>query len=59
MLKFLEQNKSTYTGPFSKLQKEVQVARSEANDNKLYLFTLEEEFNKLTRPDLELTDIKD
>jgi hypothetical protein len=35
------------------------VARAEANDNKLYLFTLEEEFDKLTRPDLELTDIKD
>ena len=27
VLKFLEQNKSTYTGPFSKLQKEVQTAR--------------------------------
>jgi dynein heavy chain len=37
VLKFLEQNKSTYTGPFSKLQKEVQTARVEANDNYLYL----------------------
>lgn len=26
VLKFLEQNKSTYTTPFSKLQKEVQIA---------------------------------
>jgi dynein heavy chain len=58
-LKFLEQNKSTYTGPFSKLQKDVQVARAEANDNELYLYTLAEEFNKLTRPDLELAEIKD
>jgi dynein heavy chain len=27
VLKFLEQNKSTYTAPFSKLQKEVQTAK--------------------------------
>ncbi len=37
VLKFLEQNKSTYTGPFSKLQKEVQTARQEANENCKYL----------------------
>jgi dynein heavy chain len=37
VLKFLEQNKSTYTGPFSKLQKEVQTARAEANENYKYL----------------------
>jgi dynein heavy chain len=37
VLKFLEQNKSTSTGPFSKLQKEVQAARSEANENYKYL----------------------
>jgi dynein heavy chain len=40
VLKFLEQNKSTYTGPFSKLQKEVQTARLEANENYKYLKTL-------------------
>ncbi len=40
VLKFLEQNKSTYTGPFSKLQKEVQAARTEANENVKYLMTL-------------------
>jgi dynein heavy chain len=45
VLKFLEQNKSTYTGPFSKLQKEVQTARIEANDNYLYLKTLKELFD--------------
>ena len=33
VLKFLETNKSTYTAPFSKLQKEVEEAREEANDN--------------------------
>ena len=33
VLKFLEQNKSTYTNPFSKLQREVDYAREDANDN--------------------------
>lgn len=47
MIKFLEQNKSTYTGQFSKLQKEVQAARLEANDNNKYLSTLELLFNTL------------
>jgi dynein heavy chain len=37
VLKFLEQNKSTYTSTFSKLQKEVQAARTEANENFKYL----------------------
>jgi len=37
VLKFMEQNKSTHTGPFSKLQKEVQIARAEANENYKYL----------------------
>lgn len=45
VLKFLEQNKSTYTGPFSKLQKEVQAARTEANENYKYLQTLVTLFN--------------
>ena len=31
VLKFLEQNKSTQTSAFSKLQKEVQLTRVEAN----------------------------
>lgn len=45
VLKFLEQNKSTYTGPFSKLQKEVNIAKYEANENYKYLKTLEELFD--------------
>lgn len=57
MLKFLEQNKSTYTGPFSKLQKEVQTARVEANDNYLYLQTLKDLFDELTDNSKELSDI--
>jgi dynein heavy chain len=48
VLKFLEQNKSTYTGPFSKLQKEVQTAKLEANENYKYLQTLLDLFNQLT-----------
>jgi dynein heavy chain len=59
VLKFLEQNKSTYTGPFSKLQKEVQTARIEANDNYLYLQTLNELFTELTNDSLELEQIAD
>lgn len=45
ILRFLEGNKSTYTNPFSKLQKDVQHARIEANDNYRYLKTLEKYFN--------------
>lgn len=41
VLKFLEQNKSTYTGPFSKNQKEVAIAREEAKENYMYLQTLD------------------
>ena len=59
VLKFLEQNKSTYTGPFSKLQKEVQTARVEANDNYLYLQTLADLFSELTDNSKELTEIAD
>jgi hypothetical protein len=42
------------TGPFSKLQKEVQIARSEANDNQMFLNTLNDEFGKLTNSGVEL-----
>ena len=59
VLKFLEQNKSTYTGPFSKLQKEVQVARVEANDNFLYLQTLGDLFMQLSDNSKELPDIQE
>lgn len=47
VLKFLEQNKSTYTSTFSKLQKEVQAARTEANENYKYLQTLNTLFKDL------------
>eukprot|EP00931_Biecheleriopsis_adriatica_P036383 TRINITY_DN2095_c0_g1_i5.p1 TRINITY_DN2095_c0_g1~~TRINITY_DN2095_c0_g1_i5.p1 ORF type:complete len:4649 (-),score=1173.32 TRINITY_DN2095_c0_g1_i5:61-14007(-) len=48
VLKFLETNKSTYTAPFSKLQKEVEEAREEANDNVKFLATLTKTIDKLT-----------
>ena len=51
VLKFLEQNKSTYTSPFGKLQKEVQAAKAEANDNVKYLNTLRELFMSLCEAD--------
>lgn len=47
ILRFLEGNKSTYINPFSKLQKDVQKARLEANNNYLFLKTLQEPFEKL------------
>lgn len=57
VLKFLEQNKSTYTGPFSKLQKEVQIARDEAKENWMYLQTLEELFHELIFSSKDLPEI--
>lgn len=57
VLKFLEQNKSTYTAPFSKLQKEVQAARAEANENFRYLQTLLPLFNALTDEAKGLSDV--
>jgi dynein heavy chain len=59
VLKFLEQNKSTYTGPFSKLQKEVQIARAESNENYRYLETLMDLFNRLTDDSQELSELID
>jgi dynein heavy chain len=54
VLKFLEQNKSTYTSTFSKLQKEVQGARTEANENCKYLRTLKNLFTELMDTGVEL-----
>lgn len=54
VLKFLEQNKSTQTTPFSKLQKEVQIARKEAEENYQYLTTLERLFSDLSNTANEL-----
>jgi len=59
VLKFLEQNKSTYTGPFSKLQKEVQIARNEAVENYKYLMTLSDLFNDLIGPSTDLPEVID
>lgn len=58
VLKFLEQNKSTYTSPFGKLQKEVQAARVEANDNYKFLITLENLFISLTEESADFTEIQ-
>lgn len=44
ILRFLEGNKSTYTNPFSKLQREVAKAREEANDNTRFLDLLKDSF---------------
>lgn len=59
VLKFLEQNKSTFISPFSKLQKEVQIARVEAVENTKYLATLNEQFDELQRGTLELSELQE
>ena len=59
VLKFLEQNKSTQTSAFSKLQKEVQLARVEANENCKFLQTLYEKFCDLVDSNKELNEIAD
>lgn len=45
ILRFLEGNKSTYTQPFTKLQKDVKKARTEANDNYRFLSILKDNFD--------------
>lgn len=47
ILRFLERSKSTYTNPFTKLQKEVQESKIEANDNFRFLSTLKDLFEQL------------
>jgi len=59
VLKFLDQNKSTYTSPFSKLQKEVAAAKIEANENYKYLQTLEKLFNSLTDSGYDFLELPD
>ena len=48
VLKFSEQNKSTYMNRFSRLQKEVEQSREEANDTLKFLLTLSQAFLQLT-----------
>lgn len=59
VLKFLEQNKSTQTSAFSKLQKEVATARIEADENFKFLQTLEQYFYKLVDTSLELPEVSE
>jgi len=57
ILKFLEQNKSTYTIPFNKLNKEVQGYRMEANDNYKFLQTLKDPFEDLVSEGRDFTTL--
>jgi dynein heavy chain, axonemal len=50
ILRFLEGNKSTYTNPFSKLQKDVDKASAEASDNFRFLDLLRDYFHRLSDP---------
>jgi dynein heavy chain len=58
-LKYLEQNKSTYTTPFSKLQREVDYAREDANDNVKFLKTMEPLFTKLCNESTEFDSLSE
>lgn len=57
VLKFLEQNKSTQTSAFSKLQKEVQMAKVEANENYKFLQTLYDKFLDLQDDSRDLQNV--
>ena len=57
VLKFLEQNKSTQTSAFSKLQKEVSMARVEATENYKFLTTLQDRFIDLMDQSKELPEV--
>jgi len=57
VLKFLEANKSTYTTPFSRLQKEVEEAREEANDNLKFLSTLTKPIQQLASDSIEFEQL--
>lgn len=57
ILRFLEGNKSTYTNPFSKLQKDVDKASSEANDDFKFLDILRDSFQRLTDPGQDFTTL--
>ena len=57
VLKFLEQNKSTQTSTFSKLQKEVGMARTEACENFKFLKTLYDKFIDLQDSNKELSEV--
>ena len=59
VFKFLEQNKSTYTDQFTKVQASVKKARAEANDNYTYLQTLYQLFTELIDDSKDLPEITD
>ena len=59
VLKFLEQNKSTYTNPFSKLQREVDYAREDANDNVKFLQTMDALFQKISNESTDFLELSE
>jgi dynein heavy chain len=57
VLQYLEERKSTYTGPFARLQMDVARAREEANDNNRFLKALNTLFNSLTNESAEFESL--
>jgi dynein heavy chain len=57
ILDSLRRAKSTFRNQFEKLRIEIKVARKEANDNYVYLSTLENDFQMLTQPGCEFTEL--
>jgi dynein heavy chain len=56
VLKFLENSKSTYTAPFSRVQKEVEEAREEAMVNHKFLQTMKDRIEKMDKAEFETLD---
>jgi len=57
VLQYLEERKSTYTGPFARLQMDVARAREEANDNNRFLKALNVLFNGLTNESAQFEEL--
>lgn len=57
ILNSLKKAKSTFRNQFEKLRIEIKVARKEANDNYVYLSTLENDFLSLTQTGTEFTQL--
>jgi dynein heavy chain len=55
----LELNKSTFINQFRRLQDEIREARKEANENFMYLSTLEEYFETLLNSGSEFKELPD
>ena len=59
ILEFLKKSKSTFINQFERLQREIKESRKEANENSMYLGTLQEYFIKMMDSSFNFMDIPD